>query len=820
MKRFLTILAVIVLAAACTPKDNPGVDGRLVIRVTLPDYVTTPVTLGFYDAGNGYSQAVSAQNLQGHVLSASFEYSLTAHAEGDEIPVYVVDQDNEVYSADLLLGADKASLSGSLAQFPYVSGEGTKNKPYLIAGPKQLKYMMDFYKKASQPASKTTFKYWFCLLEDVDASGFDWVPLNNGGSFYKAIDFNGLGHTISGLKSVNQTYASFAGVLYGDVRNVTFDRATISLGSGKKGVVAGFLGTDGLPGSCENVHVTNSTVSGGSYSGGFAGHIRTTGTIDNCSVEGTTVSSTNSHVGGFAGALDLGSGDKYEVPARLTGCFVKDVTVNEGLTSDSDAVYAGGFIGASVQSGTYRNCTVKATVNGGTAFLGGVGAFVGGTSYAGSNFHDCHVLPGTFVEAGSTTRVGGFVGYSQTADIYNLCSVSAAVTGNADVGGFAGLANGSASFTDCSVRGSVNAVLRAGGFIGKGDNVSCYACNVTDVALSTTNSVAGGFIGDAASVGLRFCCAVMTYSGNDNFTGSFVGDTTSDKASVTYCIGWHPSLPFAASTVTGVDFAHNYSGNSGTVSSQAAAAGWPAANWDFSAAFPTRKEGSKTVNAIFVGDSITWQWGRREGEYSKTNYPLKIDFNPAYMEDKGANVLVRFHPGFFSANGYIDKGISGQNTTQMKARFKKDVLDMNPVAVVIMGGTNDIAQGVSSDTIFGNISSMAASAKDAGIKVVICSITPNNRKYGVGYKATFIEPLNVRFKELCDATEGYTYCDYWSSLVARTIDEVAKDKDGNPVETDVMHGLKGCYMLYDDLHPGPDGYDVMEPIIKGILNSI
>ena len=814
MKRHLILLVAVFFAAACTPKDNPsGGASGVTVKATMPAESAMPNKLCVYIDGTSYRKAVSYRDLsQDKVLTASVELPVAGLVSGSHLIVYVFDENGEVYAGSLALSGDKKTLEGYVAKGNYVDGDGTQARPYLIANSRQLKNMMTQYQSAAAPADKNAFKRWFRLLEDVSAAGYAWTPLNNGGSFYKAVDFDGMGHTISGLTSDGLTYASFAGVLYGSVRNVTFDHATINHSSTKKGVVAGFLGTDGLPGSCENVHVTNSTVSGGSYSGGFAGHIRTTGTIDNCTVEGTTVSSTNSHVGGFAGALDLGTGDKYEVPARLTGCFVKDVTVTEGLTSASDAVFAGGFIGYSAQSGTFQNCTAKVTVEAGTAFLGGVGGFVGGTSYAGSNFKDCAVTAGTIINAGST-RVGGFVGYSQTADIYNRCSVSAAVSGNADVGGFTGKGDGSASFTDCTVRGTVTAGLRAGGFIGKGDNVGFYACSVNEVALSATSSVAGGFIGDAGAVGIRYCYAVIDYSGNDSVAGSFMGENTSNKVSISYCVGWHASLPFSGHASVDADIQHVYSGNSGTVSSQASAAGWPAASWDFSAAFPTRKEGSKTINAIFVGDSITWQWGRREGEYSKTKYPLKIDFNPAYMEDKGDNVLVRFHPGFFSANGYIDKGISGQNTTQMKARFKKDVLDLNPVAVVLMGGTNDIAQAVSSDTIFGNISEMAASAKAAGIKVVICSITPNNRKYGVGYKSTFIEPLNVRFKALCDATEGYTYCDYWSSLVARTAEEAA-------VDTDVMHGLKACYMLYDDLHPGPDGYDVMEPIIKGILDTI
>lgn len=221
-----------------------------------------------------------------------------------------------------------------------------------------------------------------------------------------------------------------------------------------------------------------------------------------------------------------------------------------------------------------------------------------------------------------------------------------------------------------------------------------------------------------------------------------------------------------------------------------------------------------------MGDSITWQWARVSRTDAQStiidathgvlgNAPL-----PSYMTLSGSNITTKFHPEFFSSNGYIDKGISGQNTTQMRARFQKDVIALNPKAFVIMGGTNDIAQGTSDDDIFDNVAYMASEAKTAGIKVVICSITPNNRDYGstVGWKSVHIEALNSRYKALCES-EGYTYCDYWSSLVARNSDEAA-------ISTDIDHGLKDGYKLYDDLHPGPAAYTVMEGIIKPILDSI
>ena len=64
---------------------------------------------------------------------------------------------------------------------------------------------------------------------------------------------------------------------------------------------------------------------------------------------------------------------------------------------------------------------------------------------------------------------------------------------------------------------------------------------------------------------------------------------------------------------------------------------------------------------VFYGASMTDGWGRqREGE-------------------------------FFPGKPYVNRGISGQTTPQMVVRFRQDVIDLHPEAVVILAGTNDVA---------------------------------------------------------------------------------------------------------------------------------
>ena len=122
-----------------------------------------------------------------------------------------------------------------------------------------------------------------------------------------------------------------------------------------------------------------------------------------------------------------------------------------------------------------------------------------------------------------------------------------------------------------------------------------------------------------------------------------------------------------------------------------------------------------------------------------------------------------------------------------------------------MGGTNDLAQGVSKEEIVSNIGQMADMASGAGIKVVLCTVTPNNDTYSrlnPKNKGPHIIELNGMLKEHA-VDRGYSWCDYWSSLVA---------DDGL--------SMKEEYRLYDNLHPGPVAYTVMEGIIKPIIDSL
>lgn len=193
------------------------------------------------------------------------------------------------------------------------------------------------------------------------------------------------------------------------------------------------------------------------------------------------------------------------------------------------------------------------------------------------------------------------------------------------------------------------------------------------------------------------------------------------------------------------------------------------------------------------------------GRYAVANAelpkPTKADKRVVFMGNSITEGWVRIHPEFFSSNGYVGRGISGQTSYQFLLRFRPDVLNLAPVLVVINAATNDIAENTgeyNEETTFGNIISMVELAQANKIKVILTTTLPT-----AGFKwnpsitdaPQKIQSLNSRIKAYAKANK-IPLVDYYSSLLAA---------DGR--------SLHATYSK-DGVHPTAEGYDVMEVLIK------
>jgi lysophospholipase L1-like esterase len=161
---------------------------------------------------------------------------------------------------------------------------------------------------------------------------------------------------------------------------------------------------------------------------------------------------------------------------------------------------------------------------------------------------------------------------------------------------------------------------------------------------------------------------------------------------------------------------------------------------------------------------------------------------------------------FFTKNNYIGRGISGQTSVQTLLRFRQDVLSLNPKAVVIQIGTNDIAENTgpyNSDFTFGNIQSMAEIAKANGVKVVLASILPATNfewRRSLGNRSGMIVELNKRIKDYAMANK-IPYLDYHSAM----------KNEQNGMNSD---------LATDGVHPTMKGYKIMEDLAEKLLISV
>lgn len=188
--------------------------------------------------------------------------------------------------------------------------------------------------------------------------------------------------------------------------------------------------------------------------------------------------------------------------------------------------------------------------------------------------------------------------------------------------------------------------------------------------------------------------------------------------------------------------------------------------------------------------------------YREANRTAKQGAEAVFMGNSITEGWARMRPGFFADNGYIGRGISGQTSAEMLARFRPDVIELAPKAVVILAGTNDIAQNngpIELENVMDNIASMCELARLHNIRVLLCSVLPAAAfPWREGIKpADSIIRLNAMI-EAYARENGIEYVDYHSRM-----------KDGR-------NGLPPEYSK-DGVHPNPEGYRVMEGIIASYL---
>ncbi len=190
--------------------------------------------------------------------------------------------------------------------------------------------------------------------------------------------------------------------------------------------------------------------------------------------------------------------------------------------------------------------------------------------------------------------------------------------------------------------------------------------------------------------------------------------------------------------------------------------------------------------------------------YAKENadlgLPKKGEKRVVFMGNSITEGWVAQHREFFTDNGFIGRGISGQTSYQFLLRFRQDVIDLKPRLVVINYGTNDIAENTGKydeDQTFGNVVSMVELARANKIKVILTSCLPAGAfpwRPEITDAMAKIRHLNARVEAYAKAHK-IPFVNYFNAMLSA---------DGTRMDTRYTP---------EHVHPNLEGYKVMESLI-------
>lgn len=173
---------------------------------------------------------------------------------------------------------------------------------------------------------------------------------------------------------------------------------------------------------------------------------------------------------------------------------------------------------------------------------------------------------------------------------------------------------------------------------------------------------------------------------------------------------------------------------------------------------------------VFLGDSITQGWGKQ----------LEKEF-----------------PHLKTAN----RGISGDLTRGVLYRLKEDVLDLDPKAVVLLIGTNDLEENADPSTVADNIRLIldACHARHPQMPIIVCKVMPSHASKN--RPADKIRQLNTLIETMVKTTPRCLLCDTYS---------IFADADGNAKPEEFP----------DRLHPNAAGYAKFAAALRPLLDEL
>lgn len=241
-------------------------------------------------------------------------------------------------------------------------------------------------------------------------------------------------------------------------------------------------------------------------------------------------------------------------------------------------------------------------------------------------------------------------------------------------------------------------------------------------------------------------------------------------------------------------------------------------------------QAASNLDIISYGDSITAGLARTSGEV--VSCPDGVSLEPGRYEDEPRDAC--YGNGVINQGGYqptlvnlftLDEftpsisnyGFSGIRSDQMIPMISS-IISARPRAeyIVIMAGSNDAVEGVSSSTVIANLASMVSLAKSRGLIPVISTVTPNTRATEFERKAReYSEDIRIYA-----ASSGVLLADSRAALGADWMDNHSGDGlhlngVGNTILANLIHTTLGLNLP----QPGASKDIILVPILDLLLSG-
>jgi lysophospholipase L1-like esterase len=147
----------------------------------------------------------------------------------------------------------------------------------------------------------------------------------------------------------------------------------------------------------------------------------------------------------------------------------------------------------------------------------------------------------------------------------------------------------------------------------------------------------------------------------------------------------------------------------------------------------------------------------------------------------------------------LNRGVNGERSDQIAARFERDVVNARPAIVVIIAGVNDVYQGRRVEQITQQLDRMYARAARSRIPVVAGTIIPYNT--ATPDQNARMRVVNAWIEERAAADPQIEFVDTRAAVAAPGAPDKLVDSP-------------------DQLHPSAAGYKLMAEAIRPVLERV